>query len=168
MKNIRVCKELIKDRHYVIQDENDDYILSCKGGNDKLCIFKTLHDKISISLIQKVTSECKDLSCKRCIIFYKQTVTPMAKKLIQTGRNLQMNIQTMNIKEISFNITHHYLVPKHELVQSSDIIQELQPHKKNLPILKKLDPVSKYYGFKRGDIVRVTRKDNTIMYRVVE
>ena len=92
----------------------------------------------------------------------------MAKKIIQTSRHLNVTIETMNIKEVSFNITRHYLVPKHDIVKSRDILEELKPQREHLPVLRKMDPVSKYYGYKRGDIVRITRKDKTIMYRIVK
>lgn len=166
-KHVKVVKEMLNDRKHNIENETKDYILS-NNSDTKMLVSKVVHDKISISLIQNVLLECKSFKCSRYIIFYTHSVTPMAKKIIQTSRHLNVTIETMNIKEVSFNITHHYLVPKHDIVKSRDILEELKPQREHLPVLRKMDPVSKYYGYKRGDIVRITRKDKTIMYRIVK
>ena len=37
-----------------------------------------------------------------------------------------------------------------------------------LPIILKTDPVVKYLNFKKGDILKVTRKSDYIHYRIVK
>ena len=69
-----------------------------------------------------------------------------------------------NVKEKSYNIFGHQLVPKHELLSKKDaeeLMQEfhIQPHQ--LPYLKSSDPASQSLHAEPGDIIRITRKSAT-------
>lgn len=75
---------------------------------------------------------------------------------------LNINMQIFNIKELQFNITRHVLVPKHELITNQEEIDHLMKtfslkSKSQLPLILKSDPVSRYFGLKSGDIVKITR-----------
>ena len=63
------------------------------------------------------------------------------------------------------SITKHYLVPKHEKVPDSEKFDKKIIDK--LPILLKTDPISRFYGFKKGDLIKISRKNNYIFYRRV-
>lgn len=72
------------------------------------------------------------------------------------------------------NITKHFIVPKHEKVS----IEEVNKLKKilrikdiyKLPTLMIYDPVSRYFNFKQGDVIKITRNSKStgthISYRV--
>lgn len=82
--------------------------------------------------------------------------------------------QIFHIDYFMFNISHHILVPKHEL-----LIRDSEKKKRSLflaylnidessqlPLLYTVDPVAKYYGMKNGDICKITRP-NYVSYRYV-
>jgi DNA-directed RNA polymerase I, II, and III subunit RPABC1 len=78
-------------------------------------------------------------------------------------------------KQLTFNITKHSLVPKHELLLPN-IKNELKEiyflnRINQLPTLLERDPVAKWYGMKPGDICRITRENpnigTSIIYRLV-
>ena len=68
-------------------------------------------------------------------------------------------------KELSFNISHHILVPKHELL-SEEAAEKVKVEfslneDSQIPKILTSDPVSKYYGFVPGDFIRIHRKSQT-------
>ena len=79
------------------------------------------------------------------------------------------NIELFHEDELVFNITHHNLVPKHEIVDN-DIKKELMKHykitEKQFPYIYTNDPICKYYKGAHGDLFRITRNDSSIYYRL--
>lgn len=87
---------------------------------------------------------------------------------------LSINMQIFDIKELQFNISHHILVPKHEIVRNEEDIQSIIERyslktKYQLPHILKTDAMSRYLGLKSGDVVKITRVSPTsgeyIIYR---
>jgi DNA-directed RNA polymerase subunit H (RpoH/RPB5) len=58
--------------------------------------------------------------------------------------------------ELLFNKTKHVLVPKHELVPAKRA-NEFKRKFRNPPHILHTDPIVKYYGWKIGDIIMITR-----------
>mmetsp|Transcript_2873 Transcript_2873/g.5274 ORF Transcript_2873/g.5274 Transcript_2873/m.5274 type:complete len:115 (+) Transcript_2873:326-670(+) len=66
--------------------------------------------------------------------------------------------------ELVLNITHHDMVPKHRLISAGEKRQLLLKYKvtqEQLPRIMLTDPVAKYLGLKRGDVVEITRHSET-------
>lgn len=69
-----------------------------------------------------------------------------------------ININIYNYHHFTSIIPEHELVAKHKLLSKSDekeIIDELNTDKKNLPKIRKEDPVAIWYGLNINDIVEV-------------
>lgn len=86
----------------------------------------------------------------------------------------KIHLEHFQLKELIVNITKHELVPKHELLEDGDVTQLLQRYRCKLSQLPKIlvtDPVAKYYGLRRGQVVRILRRSETagtyITYRYV-
>ena len=69
-------------------------------------------------------------------------------------------------KQLTFNVSKHNLVPKHELLHPDEhrIIKRdyLLNSPNQLPTILNTDPVAKYYGMYSGDICRITRHNENI------
>jgi DNA-directed RNA polymerases I, II, and III subunit RPABC1 len=86
----------------------------------------------------------------------------------------QIHFEYFNLKELVVNITKHELVPKHQLIGNDEIKALLQRYRVKLTQLPKIlvtDPVAKYYGLKRGAVVKILRISETagvyVTYRFV-
>ena len=80
----------------------------------------------------------------------------------------------MSKKKESFSVFDHVLVPKHEIVPDSEVEAVLAGlrigSKDRLPKILQTDPCVKALGAKRGDLIRILRKEPTgdvVYYRVV-
>lgn len=85
------------------------------------------------------------------------------------------NIDIFWYKNLTYNVSKHVMVPKHEIIHPSKK-QEIKQiyfldRLEQLPTLLKEDPVAKYYGMRNGDICRITRENpnigTSIFYRYV-
>ena len=77
-------------------------------------------------------------------------------------------------EELPFNVSGHFLVPKHELLtpdQAVTLLKNLNATADKLPLVLSTDSVVKQIGGKPGDFVRITRQSETagegVYYRYV-
>ena len=74
-------------------------------------------------------------------------------------------IQYFDIDSITFNVSRHEYVPKHTIISETEknnlvktlLITDIT----KLPKIKKTDPISKYYGIKKGEIFKIERPSET-------
>lgn len=181
--------ELIKDRGYNLPDNiNIDFtVFNIMYDNDNLSIEINDNDKLLYAyfdkgiktfgknnlkeLVTKIREKNKDNSIKILVIL-KDKCNSTLKKEIQ--KSYYDDVEILLQSNFQFNITKNYLVPKHEKVpkeKHSEILEKYNCKYNQLPRIQHNDPISIYYGFKKGDICKITRNDfiagNSIYYRYV-
>jgi DNA-directed RNA polymerase I, II, and III subunit RPABC1 len=166
---------MLIDREYKIEYEDYKesesksqdilYCIKARKNNNIILVFINDDDKLNIQGIKDKISIMNKEGANRCIIIYKSNVTSSAKKSLET---LEYEFELFALHELQLNITRHRLVPRHSKVLLSEKEELDKKYKGKLPALLHTDPVSRYYSYKKGDYIRITRKDGTIMYRVVK
>lgn len=168
-KAYEICLELLQQRGFEIIDQTEDRILGVKKGGKQICAFISNTPKFNVEKMQEYISMMKKLDLTHSIIVYKDNATPVAKKVIEDSDD--MTIELFQEDELQYNLTKHYLVPKHELVfeKGTKKCKEFkEKYSDKFPILLKSDPVCRFYGYNKGDIIKITRKGGNIMYRIVK
>jgi DNA-directed RNA polymerase I, II, and III subunit RPABC1 len=130
-------------------------------------------------LISKLTIEPKNHKkeyCDELILIINDEIVPAAKK--QLDDLTSVNTSIFFDKELFYNPTNHIDCPQFFLLtdtEKSDLIRNLRCKLSDFLIIKHSDPVIKYYGWKRGQIVKIIRDDEfynvispiSINYRVI-
>ena len=62
------------------------------------------------------------------------------------------------------NITHHMLVPTHSVIsdaEKAELLKRYRAKENQLPKIQCEDPVAKYFGVRRGQVMKIVRPSET-------
>ena len=106
-------------------------------------------------------------------------IIPSSVKLSQQAKreideiNTQIQVEVFSLGELVVNITEHELVPKHILLSEEEkqvLLKRYKIKSSQLPKILITDPVARYLGLKRGQVVKIVRVSETagryITYRI--
>lgn len=156
--------ELLEQRGYKDREIKEDRIIASKK-EDIICVFTNVISKFNIDKVKECINILNKMDIRRAICIYKNSITPIAKKAILNMTDYK--IELFMEEELLYNITKHRLVPLHIPLckEKSREFKELYGDK--IPIILKTDPISKFLGFQRGDIIKIVRNNGYITYRLV-
>ena len=190
----RTLNKMMEDRGYIVEESQKELTFSdwVKNNNNRTTLngifykkdqnnpdiiirlyFEYLEGlKISANDISLFFTNMKDAKADTGIIIISGTLTSQAKQKM-ADINYELQIECFNISELMVNITEHSYVPKHILLNDEEKSQLLKRYKikeNQLPKILRTDPVAKYLGLKKGDVVKIIRDSETagkyVTYRI--
>ncbi|KFA61921.1 hypothetical protein S40285_02808 [Stachybotrys chlorohalonatus IBT 40285] len=90
-------------------------------------------------------------------------LSPAARKALTGVENLA-KIECFLEDDLLVNITHHELVPRHVLLSREEkaaLLKRYRLKETQLPRILQKDPVARYLGLKRGQVVKIIRVSET-------
>ncbi|ETI25485.1 hypothetical protein G647_02258 [Cladophialophora carrionii CBS 160.54] len=91
-------------------------------------------------------------------------VTAAALRAFEPLQERGIHAEHFQEQDLLVNITRHELVPKHVLLSAEEkkvLLDRYRLKETQLPRIQLGDPVSKYLGLKRGNVVKIIRKSET-------
>jgi len=102
------------------------------------------------------------------IMITAKSMTGMALRLLRGASGMSEGpkggVEVFVEQDLLVNITKHELVPTHVLLSSEEKAQLLKRYRlkeTQLPRIQVTDPVAKYYGLRRGQVVKIIRRSET-------
>ena len=171
-----VCQtifEMLEQRGYKnikFKDEKNDIIVGDKGKKS-IQVFITDIIKFNTEKTQEYINIMQENNIYHSIIVYKKFVTTTAKKNINKlplNDEVNIKIELFCEDELIFNITKHRLQPTFKLLTQKENTDFKNKYGKKIPIMLTCDPISKFYNYKPGDIIKIIKSNGYVSYRIVK
>eukprot|EP00249_Psilotum_nudum_P024750 c29285_g7_i1 orf=209-886(+) len=193
----RTLMEMFRDRGYTVADSEmglskEQFIE--KFGNDprrkdmggfKKCKSSDPTDQIVVFFPEEIKQVSlntikyyidimrRDAISHAILVIRAQKLSFKAAQLVKEV-STEYRLEVFKETDLLLNITHHRLVPKHEILTPEKKLAVMQMYKakeNQLPRLSIHDPVARYYGLTLGQMVKIIRdineKETEVTYRIV-
>jgi DNA-directed RNA polymerase I, II, and III subunit RPABC1 len=126
--------------------------------------------RIGVQEIQAFYKQMKNDNVDRALVIY-QDISPWAKQCIM---KMKIIMEQWKETELLVNITKHTFVPEHLPLtpeQKADLLLKYKLKDTQLPRIQITDPIARFLGLSRGQVVKITRPSETagryVTYRLV-
>ncbi|KAL5017235.1 hypothetical protein ScPMuIL_006824, partial [Solemya velum] len=140
----------------VLVAHNDD-------PTDQMFVFFPEEPKVGIKTIKTYCQRMQEENITRAIIVVQTGMTPSAKQALVDMAPKYILEQFLEA-ELLVNITEHMLVPEHVVMTPEEKLELLQRYKlkeHQIPRIQQGDPVARYFGLKRGQVMKIIRPSET-------
>ncbi|EPT01346.1 DNA-directed RNA polymerase RPB5 subunit [Fomitopsis schrenkii] len=183
----RTIHELVKDRGFQVSDDEINMDLNSfkshyannSGSVDRsqlnfftnhknnpmtqIFVYFSEEKSVGVKTMRKMLGILEEKNIQQGIIVFPGNMTPSARKVIAAMAS-QYKLEEFSESDLLVNITHHTLVPKHEVLtpeEKKELLETYRLKETQLPRIQLADPVARYYGLKRGNVVKITRPSET-------
>mmetsp|Transcript_3891 Transcript_3891/g.8430 ORF Transcript_3891/g.8430 Transcript_3891/m.8430 type:complete len:211 (-) Transcript_3891:296-928(-) len=196
----RTIYQMLRDRGYMVSKEDiemsEDAFLEkfAENGMDpnreqlmilvqkrddlteQIMVFWPQDPKVGVKPIKRCMERMKESGdVRRAILVVQQSMTAFAKQaIVEISASEGLVLEQFQEAELLVNITEHVLVPQHMVLtkeEKATLLKRYRLKESQLPRMQFSDPVSRYYGLARGQVVKIVRPSETagkyVTYRLV-
>lgn len=180
----KTCLEMLHDRNYLVAEEelnmdlelfmerygnepgkDDLTVLAPKQDDptDQIFVFFAEDPKVGVKTIKTYAERMRNEGVSRAIMVVQISLTPFAKQCLSEMAP-KYNVEVFVEAELLVNITKHVLVPVHQVLTKDEkraLLDRYRVKDTQLPRIQHVDPVARYYGMSRGQVVRIVRPSET-------
>ena len=162
---IETCLDIFEQRGYDEIVPGDARITAVKPDGDQVCAF-FIDAQFNAHRLVETVSEMHRLNIQHALVVHSGGVTPPAKKTVETSTELTFEL--FSESELQTNITRHHLQPQFYCLPPDEGARFKKKFNfVKLPCMLRTDPIARFYGYQRGDVVRITRPNNYVLHRCV-
>jgi DNA-directed RNA polymerase I, II, and III subunit RPABC1 len=150
--------------NFLVQHKDD--------SNDKMFVFFPEDLSVGVKPVRTYIERMNENGIFRAVVVYRSSLTPSANK-VMAAMAPKYILEPFQETELMVNITEHKLVPQHILLKDADkkaLLQKYRLKETQLPRILATDPVARYLGLRRGQVVKILRPSETagryVTYRI--
>lgn len=132
--------------------------------------------QLGVDIVTDAIATTDKYNTKNLILITPVPLTPSARKKVEELVSYTVSIFLET--EMVYDPTEHYFTPKHRALSTQeqrDFLQNNNLSVDQLPIILTTDMISRYYGFRPGQVIKIDRVNmfptlvqNSLSYRVVK
>lgn len=123
------------------------------------------HEKIGVEILKSYIEKAMNKEIKNYIVIYQKNITSTCLKILNNF--FEYNIELFCLDEFKFDITKVKYYTKHKKISEKEKKELNAIYQEKLPVILLSDPIVRYFGYKKNDILIIYRDNNEITYRMV-
>ncbi|XP_057798315.1 DNA-directed RNA polymerases II and IV subunit 5A-like [Salvia miltiorrhiza] len=193
-RTMKTLLHMLRDRGYVVTDDEigmtkaefiDKYghnmkredlmLIKVMRNNSAHQIYVFFPDeaKVGAATVRTLVNRMVQDNVTRAILVAQQKLTSFAQNAIHEVFS-KLHLEVFQEAELLVNINQHVLVPTHQVLtpeEKKTLLERYTVKDTQLPRIQMSDPIARYHGLKRGDVVKIIRPSETagryVTYRFV-
>ncbi|ORX41112.1 DNA-directed RNA polymerases ii 24 kda polypeptide [Kockovaella imperatae] len=142
-----------------------------ESGN-RIYVYFCSDRNVSKANVKTFLGSMDRMNAQKGLLIYAEKLSPIAARAMQEMSS-EYHLEHFKETDLLVNITHHFLVPKHTIMKTEDkqaLIKKYRLKETQLPRIMITDPVARYYGLRRGQVMKIERASETagryVTYRI--
>ena len=123
--------------------------------------------KFNVRLAEHFVNVLHRRKCKHAIIVFQSSITGFARRVLDTTTSTE--IELFCGTELMIDVTNHILQPRRFRRLPTNEVDDFKAKKffDVIPRMDSTDPIARYFNFRVGDVIEITRRSGVVVYRRV-